>query len=265
METVKDTVLATAPLARCRACDSPLPADSSTCSHCGAVYGEANRCPHCRAIAGTDARGGIARCRVCGGPRIALDDPGIVRSGNEVPWLEQAQRAALGISLTRFGSYAAWGAAGLVLLLSGLLGLALSSVVPALTVLAMAGALGGLGFFLNRWAARASKAQLSALEQARQLVATDILRQRPELEPAELGRMLGLDPEHTELLLAELKVGELLSGEPIRQRLDPLAPPAATPQVEDLAPVSAIPPTEAAPTTDVTEMAPPLADLRRRS
>ncbi|MFZ5894439.1 MAG: hypothetical protein ACOY0T_25480 [Myxococcota bacterium] len=258
------TVLSAPSVPRCRACDAALPPGSSTCENCGAVFGEANRCPHCRAIAGTDMRAGVARCRVCGGPRIALEDPTLVRSGRENALLQQAQRASLGIVACRFGAYAAFGAAGLTMLFAALMGLVIQGLPAPLIVTLFAGLLAGLGVFLNRRSTRAKKEQQLAIDQARQLVLADVLKQRPGIETTELARLFGVPIEQAELLLAELNVSDLLNANMTDASRERLAVEMPYPEA-DLSETGSVPPTQEAPRLDVTEMAPPLARLDRRS
>jgi hypothetical protein len=225
------------------------------------VFGEENRCPHCRAIAGVDVSAGLGRCRVCGGPRIALPDASIARSGRETAQLAQAQAAALGITVSRFGGYAAYAVALLTALFAGMLGLVTRGPVAAIIVLILAAAFAFGGALLTQRARRARKQQTQALDQARQIVASDVLAQRPNLESAELGRLLGLSTEQAELLLAELNVNNLLSSGGANERRERLA---VDPLAAELGEIPVIEPTQEAPPVRATEVVPPLAGSGRR-
>ena len=78
---------------RCKVCSGTL-SESLRCEQCGAVYGDKNRCPHCRSVADVEPAEPLRfRCRICGGPRVPVDDHEVVRTGREVPVLKQAKKA----------------------------------------------------------------------------------------------------------------------------------------------------------------------------
>lgn len=250
------------PAARCRACDAALPPGASTCSQCGAVYGEENRCPHCRVVAGVDVAAGIGRCRVCGGPRIAVLDPSIPRSQREVALLRQAQRAALGITVTRFGGYAAFGGALFTTLLALFFGLLLQGPAAPAILLVLATVLAIVGAVLTRRSRHARKEQKQALDQAQVVVAADILAARPELGGARVGELLGTTAEQAELLMAEVNVNKLLASGMTDVNRERIAYDPAVLGAEPLPPLDV---TAEAPPLSPTDIAPPLAGPGRRS
>ena len=219
----------------CRVCSTKLD-DSLKCSWCGAAYGEANRCPHCRSVAGVERKGDGVRCRVCGGPRVTVNDPDIVRSGRELPVLGRAQRAKL--------KRAAWGVAAGVVGAFAIVSLAIAALV--LTI-ATPGILGGLAtgaatavplvlaaLAWKRSAAHSTEAH-AAIAEAWSLVASDVLRQRGEaLTAQELSEVLGIEEDAADRILIDLHAkdvvrarvtdhGELVYGTrdlPARMRVD---------------------------------------------
>ncbi|MFO0566541.1 MAG: zinc ribbon domain-containing protein [Polyangiaceae bacterium] len=196
----------------CRVCGSKL-SDSLRCGQCGAAYGEPNRCPHCRAVTDVEPAEPLRfRCRVCGGARVPVDDRSVERSGREVPLLLRAQKAHV--------ARAAW------LTASGVVGgFALLSLVVALLVVASVGT--GLVGTLAMFGATAvpflvsalawSKARTrgkdrdAALSSAWTLVASDVLRSRGgEVEADELAKILRIDLERAEQVLAELNLHDFV-------------------------------------------------------
>jgi hypothetical protein len=75
----------------CPACSKPLDDAAVRCPHCGLALGEHQRCPHCHAIADVEISP-EARfvCTVCGGVRIPIDDPAVVRSPETLDLLRRA-------------------------------------------------------------------------------------------------------------------------------------------------------------------------------
>jgi hypothetical protein len=76
---------------KCPACSKALENDATRCPHCGLALGEHQRCPHCHAVADVEISA-EARfvCSVCGGVRIPIDDPAIVRSPETLDLLRRA-------------------------------------------------------------------------------------------------------------------------------------------------------------------------------
>lgn len=259
---IEKTQILAPSVARCRACDAALPEGATTCANCGAVYGEENRCPHCRVIAGVDVRAGLGRCRVCGGPRIAVADPSIPRSNREFPLLLQAQRAALGITVARFGGYATLAGAAFTGSLALLVALLVHSVAAPVTLGLFAALLAVVGAVLSRRARKGREDQKKALDQAEVIVAADLVATRPRLGAPEVAQLLGTTAEQAELLLAEVNVNGLLGSgmtDASRERIaiDSLGlEPDAMPKLDE---------TLEAPPLGAGDIPPPLAGPGRRS
>jgi len=196
----------------CRVCSGRL--DSALrCATCGAAYGEGNRCPHCGSVADIEESSSLRyRCRVCGGPRVPIDDAAVVRSGRE--------RGALRRAKQEHARAAAWRVGAAVVGAFGLL-----SFVVMLLVLAFAtpGALGaGIGIAVAvtplvlalygfRRGARAAASRDRELDAAWALAASDVMRERGrEIDARELGRLMRLSEEHAEQLLARLSVEDFV-------------------------------------------------------
>ncbi len=197
----------------CRVCSSPLEPGSGRCLGCGAAYGEQNRCPHCRAVADVEPDGTLRfRCRVCGGPRVPLDAPDVVRSGRETHLLARAQRARTRANVWRIGG-AAVGAFGLVSMLVAVLVLVLVS--PG--VLATVGLLTAVTapFLLAAWAwamgGRGARDRDQAIDEAWAIVAADAMRDLGAgIQTGALARMLRVDEARAEALLARLSAEDLI-------------------------------------------------------
>lgn len=257
-----ETQLLPASVAHCRACNAALPQGATTCANCGAVYGEENRCPHCRVIAGVDVDAGVGRCRVCGGPRIALRDPKLPRTNREFPLLRQAQQSALAITVSRFAGYAALGGAAFTALFAVLVALLVHGAAAPVAFGVLAGLLAIVGVALSRRARAGSANQSKLIDQAQVLVAGDLVAARPELAAPEVADLLGMTPEQAELLLAEVNVNGLLGTamtDASRQRLEvgSFEPAAqAMPKLDE---------TVEAPPLRPDDLAAPLAGPGRRS
>lgn len=152
------------------------------------------------------------RCRVCGGPRIPLDAPEVVRSGREVHLLARAQRARTRANAWRIGG-AAVGAFGLVSLLVGVLVLLVAS--PG--ALGTAGLLAAVTapFLLAAWAwmmgGRAARERDGTIDEAWAVVAADATRDLGAgIEADQLARMLRIDEPRAETLLARLSAEDLV-------------------------------------------------------
>ncbi len=203
---------APAPGPSCRVCGGAL-TESLRCRQCGAAFGEANRCPHCRSVTDVEPHDALRqRCRVCGGARVPLDDPKIVRSGREIPVLARAQRAHVRRALWRV-SAGVVGGFGLLSLAVALL--VIVGVGPSLVgLLAMLGA-SAVPFVVAAlaWASAARQARLrdAALDEAWALVAGDVLGQKGgELTADELGKLMRIDVSRAEALLAELNLRDFV-------------------------------------------------------
>lgn len=176
--------------------------------------------------------------------------------------MRQAQRASLGITVARFGGYAAFGAALFTALVTLLLALLMNGAVAPATLAVFTAVLAGVGTLLTRRAARDRKAQKQALDQAQVLVAADLLAARAGLDGARVAELLGTTAEQAELLLAEVNVNKLLASgmtDVNRERID--YEPAAL-EAELLPPLE---PTVEAPPLGAADISPPLAGPGRRS
>lgn len=211
---MKNPVVTGAPLpgGECRVCGSQL-SDSLTCENCGAAYGEANRCPHCRSVADTEEDATLRhRCRVCGGPRVPVDDHDIVRSGRETPQLQRARRAQLRGAGWMVGAGVVGGfgllSLAVVLLVLGVASPGVVATVAAIGAVAIPFVVSALAWQRAR-AARSEREH--ALDEAWSLVAADVLRHRgEELTAAELGKLMHVSEEVAELLLANLSVRDVI-------------------------------------------------------
>lgn len=197
----------------CRVCASKLREGSLSCSVCGAVYGEANRCPHCRAVAGVDASSRPGRCRICGGPRLLVDDARAIRSGREIPLLLRHRRAIRAARALRFGALLAAGLAALTL------GLAIVTMAAApaapLAVLTCVAVLLLLGFagLLERRARVEGRNAETSLQEAELIAAADVSSSHAgELSAASLARVLHIEEARAEVLLAELSLQDYLGA-----------------------------------------------------
>jgi hypothetical protein len=75
----------------CPACAKPLAPGASRCANCGVALGEHQRCMFCRAIVDVERSADVRFvCSVCGGVRIPIDDPAVVRSTAQIELLKKA-------------------------------------------------------------------------------------------------------------------------------------------------------------------------------
>ncbi len=217
------------PSGKCRVCGGAVEERTGRCQDCGAVHGKAYRCPHCRTVADAEPDGVLGqRCRVCGGPRILVDDVSIPRSGREVPALEEARRLRTRSIAWRMASglLGAFGALS-VLVALGVLAVVSPGLLVTAATLAMAVApiaLGALGWSRAR---RYDKSVAVEMDRARRLVAADVVSAHGgQLDAKALSKSLGIDEARAELLLAELSVEDL-----VRARVE--EPDAARARVDD--------------------------------
>jgi hypothetical protein len=208
----------------CRACGAVLPADKSVCAACGAAQGEENRCPHCTAIADVQSHPTLGFvCRVCGGPRVAVDARFAVPSHTTTTALVAAGREQT--------KHLMFSAAGLLLGGMGALGLIIAAVVvlaaspglvPSLAAFLAASVPFAAGLLALRRAAQARARRAEALHSARVAALGDVQAVTGPLDATRAAELLRLDPEQAELLLAERSVLALLKGEPEpRLRVEP--------------------------------------------
>jgi len=171
------------------------------------------RCPHCGNAADIEADHLLRfRCRVCGGPRVPLDDPGLVRAGGEREALADAQRAR--------SERAAWAVIGGVVGGFGLLSLLVAVLVLGLASPGLGTTLGLLGsvavpllfaLFTVRRARRSRRKLDTALDSAWQAVAQELMTQRSQgLTAGELGALMRMAEPQAEQLLAALNVDDMV-------------------------------------------------------
>jgi hypothetical protein len=194
-------------------CGSKLADDSLRCTNCGAAYGEKNRCPHCKSVADVEPSDALGfRCRVCGGPRVPVDDARVVQSGREIPLLERAQRARVKRAGYRVAAGVVGGFGALSVLVS-LLVLALVNpgifgVIGMLMVTAVPFVLAALAF--GR-AGRETRELEQTLDQAWSLVASDVLSSvGRELTAGELAKALRVSEPRADELLAKLNASDFV-------------------------------------------------------
>lgn len=162
------------------------------------------------------------RCLVCGGPRVALDVPGVLPS--------ERTNADLRRAASEQTKQLVFGAAGLALAGMGLLALLVTSIVfisasPA-PLLTLAGYLASsaplaTGLYALTRAARARKVRTEALHAAQVSALTDVQALTGSLDAKRVSEIMRIPPEGAELLLAEASVATLLSEAPLQRfRLD---------------------------------------------
>lgn len=212
----------------CRTCGQALPAGKSVCAACGAAQGESNVCPHCNAVADVEPHGTLGfRCLVCGGPRVALNLPGVT--------LGARTRSALTSAASEQTKHLMFSAAGFLLAGMGALAVLIASAVvltaspePWATLATYVAA--GAPLVAGLWAlARARTARMlrgEGLRTAQISALADVQATTGPLTAAQVADALRISPERAELLLAELSVAALLDeAPPPRLRVDA---PAAT-------------------------------------
>jgi hypothetical protein len=174
--------------------------------------GERDRCPHCGVVADVEPASRLRyRCRVCGGPRVPLDDAAIERSGRERKALKLAQRV-------RF-RHAAWLIAAAALGGLGLLSLlvtlgVLLAVTPGLVaslvgVLAAAAPL-ALAAYAAHQTRRLSREMQALITQAWRSVGEDVVTNTDEVDAEQLARALRIESEEAEQLLTDLSVHDVV-------------------------------------------------------
>lgn len=211
------------------------------CATCGAAYGEANRCLHCGSVADIEESSSLRqRCKVCGGPRVPVDDASLVRTGREREPLRKARAAHARASAWRAGSVVV-AAFGALTVLVTLLVLLLVSPGWFASIVALAAALVPVlvAVYGLRRGTRFAAERERALDDAWALVASDVVRDRGRaIDARELGRLMRLREEQAELLLGRLNVEDYVRArvtdagdlvyESVRARVE-------SPEAEDLA------------------------------
>jgi hypothetical protein len=208
----------------CRACGAALAADESVCRACGAAQGEENRCPHCTAIADVQPHPTLGFvCRVCGGPRIAIDARFAVPSHATTTALVAAGREQTKHLMFSAAGFLLSGMGALGLLIVSIVVLAASpGLVPSLAGFLAATAPFAAGLLALRRAAQARAQRGEALHSARVAALGDVQAVTGPLDAARAAEILRLDPDQAELLLAERSVLALLRDAPEpRLRVEP--------------------------------------------
>lgn len=193
------------------------------------------RCPHCRARVGVaPARNGGLRCRICGGPRVVINDGRMVLSGGEVPHLVEARRRGRASWLWT-GLAVLSGVIGSAFLLLVTIGLLLfdPSTLTSLIFL-LFGSVPWIAAFLA-WRRRglARREGEAEIRRAQLSAARDVLGGSTRgLTAQDMARYLELPVAPTERLLAELNVDDSIVSEvtdagevtyrlaPLRMRID---------------------------------------------
>ena len=185
--------------------------DEAAASRLSRKHGTVERCPHCGNVAAVEPSAGLRfRCQICGGPRVVIDAPGIVRSGREIPALKAAQHQRFRIAAWRVGAGALAGLSmiSLLVVLTVLL-LVSPGVAGTLTALSLVAVPVVLAAVLWSKAARRRAEQQTALDEAWSLAARDALEQRgEELSAADLARIMHLRDDEAEQLLADLSLND---------------------------------------------------------
>jgi hypothetical protein len=175
------------------------------------VAGPSERCPHCNNEAGTEPHRELRyRCRICGGPRVALNAPAALLGPRTEEALRVAQRSRRERVAWRAASVALLGFAAFAITITLFVLWATSAGALATTLSALllaAPALGGLWCALK--ARRRTQSIASALGEAWRSGARDVLEGVDrEFTSSELARVLGLPTTETETLLAALNIDD---------------------------------------------------------
>jgi hypothetical protein len=167
-------------------------------------------------VADTEADGLLRqRCRVCGGPRVVVDDKVVVRSGREIKPLERAQQARVRRAL--------WLASAGVVGGFGVLSLSVTLLVLLVTSPGVIGALAMFGaaaipFVVAALAWRKAKGHgkelATALDQAWAFAAEDVVTDKgKDLTASELAKILRMEEREAEELLAQLSANDVVRSE----------------------------------------------------
>jgi hypothetical protein len=152
---------------------------------------------------------------VCGGPRVAVEDKSVVRSGREIKHLEDAQkeRVRRAVLLAASGVVGGFGVLSVIVTL-----LVLLVASPGLIgTLAMLGAVSiPLVVAALAWmrARKHQNALDSALDRAWALAAEDVLLAKgKDLTAGELAKILRMEEPDAESLLAELSANDVVQSQ----------------------------------------------------
>jgi hypothetical protein len=172
----------------------------------------ASRCQHCGALAIVEPHAALGfRCAVCGGPRLALAEPGLELGAAAQSGLKNAGQqhtryvalSAAGFSLLGLGALA-------LLVATGALLAAAPGLMPTLLTLAACSVPLGAGLWALSAAAAARRQRAEALHSARVGAVSDAQAALGALDASRVSELLRIDAEQAELLLAEASVSALL-------------------------------------------------------
>jgi Zn finger protein HypA/HybF involved in hydrogenase expression len=203
-----------APL-RCSACGKPVSPDDMRCPACGVPRGQALRCPHCRAIADLE-QSDVLRfaCAICGGARVPVDDPAIVRSHAEMDLLKRAGRARTAGGVWRVAAAVVGGfgvVAGLVLALVVAIAEPGATATTALAVMAAI----PFVFAVVGWQrGRAGTREATAtVDRAWQMVVGELASAHGgEIDAPLVAKAMRIGQAEADRLLAAMSAKSLLSG-----------------------------------------------------
>jgi len=197
----------------CPACSKPLDEGATRCPHCGLALGEHQRCPHCHAIADVEVSP-EARfvCTVCGGVRIPIDDPTIVRSRETLDLLRSATVARSSQTIWRLVAIAV-ASFGVFSVLVLWLVIDVAHPIFAGAVVAALSTLVPFAFAALSWKrSRERGAEVAPLvEQAWMSAATDIARARgAKLDAAALAKITRISEATADQILSRMSAQSLL-------------------------------------------------------
>jgi hypothetical protein len=197
----------------CPACSKPLKGDPTRCPHCGLALGEHQRCPHCHAIA--DVEPSLeARfvCSVCGGVRIPIDDPAVVRSPTTLDLLRRVTVARSARAIWRIVAMATAGFGVFSVLVLWVVIDVANPIFGGAAVAALA-ALVPFGFAAMAWKKAGERgAELAPLlEKAWKAAAADIARARGgKLDAASLAKLTRISEATADQVLSRMSAESLL-------------------------------------------------------
>jgi hypothetical protein len=188
------------------------------------------------------------RCRVCGGPRVPIDDAETVRTNRERPLLKKAREQQLrgGVWKALTLVFALLTAVS-VLSVAGVIAFASPGVFGATLLFALAAMPGLFAAFAWQRGKKSYADLAQQLNQAWLIAASDVIASRGETDAAKLSAILRTTEEHAELLLAELSLqdfmharvtddGDLSYLAPSRLRIAATANPPSLESVAELEP-----------------------------
>jgi hypothetical protein len=199
----------------CPACSKSIDDDVTRCPHCGLALGEHQRCPHCHAIADVEISP-EARfvCAVCGGVRIPIDDPAIVRSPETIDLLRRATVARSARAIWRIVAAAVVGFGVFSVLVLWLVVDVAHPIFAGAAVGALA-ALVPFAFGALSWKKSVERgAELAPLlDKAWMAAATDIARARGDkLDAPALAKITRISEATADQILSRMSAESVLSS-----------------------------------------------------